>query len=97
MSTYLTGVSLGQVPTGFGGYTGVVIQNSGNFPVQYTINISNTTFDASVTPTTAADGLLYDTIFISDSLDYLDQDQKQITKTINCNESGSFYISWNYL
>jgi len=92
MSTYLTGVSLGQVPTGFGGYTGVLIQNSGNFPVQYTINISNTTFDASVTPTTAADGLLYDTIFISDSLDYLDQDQKQITKTINCNESGSFYI-----
>ena len=92
MSTYLTGVSLGQVPTGFGGYTGVVIQNSGNFPVQYTINISNTTFDASVTPTTAADGLLYDTIFISDSLDYLDPDQKQITKTINCNESGSFYI-----
>lgn len=92
MSTYLTGVSLGQVPTGFGGYTGVVIQNSGNFPVQYTINISNTTFDASVTPTTAADGLLYDTIFISDSLDYLDQDQKQITKIINCDESGSFYI-----
>ena len=42
MSTYLTGVSLGQVPTRFGGYTGVVIQNSGNFPVQYTINISNT-------------------------------------------------------
>lgn len=92
MSTYLTGVSLGQVPTGFGGYTGVVIQNSGNFPIQYTINISNTTFDASVTPTTAAGGLLYDTIFISDSLDYLDLDQKQITKIINCNESGSFYI-----
>jgi hypothetical protein len=92
MSTYLTGVSLGQVPTGFGGYTGVVIQNSGNFPVQYKINISNTTFDASVTPTTAAGGLLYDTIFISDSLDYLDPDQKQITKIINCNESGSFYI-----
>lgn len=92
MSTYLTGVSLGQVPTGFGGYAGVVIQNSGNFPVQYTINISSTTFDASVTPTTAADGLLYDTIFISDSLDYLDADQKQITKIINCNESGSFYI-----
>lgn len=92
MSTYLTGVSLGQVPTGFGGYTGVVIQNSGNFPVQYKINISNTTFDASVTPTKAAGGLLYDTIFISDSLDYLDPDQKQITKIINCNESGSFYI-----
>ena len=92
MSTYLTGVSLGQVPTGFGGYTGVVIQNSGNFPVQYTINISSTTFDSSVTPVKAADGLLYDTIFISDSLDYLDPDQKQITKIINCNESGSFYI-----
>jgi hypothetical protein len=92
MSTYLTSVSLGQVPTGFGGYTGVVIQNSGNFPVQYKINISNTTFDASVTPTKAAGGLLYDTIFISDSLDYLDPDQKQITKIINCNESGSFYI-----
>jgi len=92
MSAYLTGVSLSQVPTGFGGYTGVVIQNSGNFPVQYTINISSTTFDASVTPTKAADGLLYDTIFISDSLDYLDPNQKQITKVINCNESGSFYI-----
>jgi hypothetical protein len=92
MSTYLTGVSLRQVPTGFGGYTGVIIQNSGNFPTQYTINISPTTFDSTVTPAKAANGEIYDTIFISDSLNYLDPNQKQITKVINCNDSGSFYI-----
>lgn len=92
MSTYLTGVNLGQVPTGFGGYTGIMIQNSGNFPVQYTINISETTFDSTVTPAKAADGEIYNTIFISDSLDYLDPNQKQVTKVINCNDSGYFYI-----
>lgn len=92
MSTYITGVNLNQVPTGFGSYTGVVITNSGNFPVQYKINISKTTFDSTVTPSTAEDGNLYDTIFISDSFKYLDSTQNQITKIVNCNESGTFYI-----
>jgi len=43
MSTdYYKGIELNETPTGFGMYTGLAITNSGNFPIQYSLSISDT-------------------------------------------------------
>lgn len=92
MSTYASSVLLKQVPTGYGGYTGVCITNSGNFPVRYKIYLSDTTFDSSVTPLKAINGIVPNTIFISDSLSNPDLNSTSIVKDINANDSGLFYL-----
>lgn len=92
MSTTTSSVTLNQVPTGYGGYTGVCLTNSGNFPVQYSISVSETAFDSSVTPAKAIGGVVNNTIYISDNVENPDLNSSTIVKNVNANDSGVFYI-----
>lgn len=92
MSTTNSSVLLSQVPTGYGGYTGVCLMNSGNLPVQYKISVSDTLFDSSVTPAKAIDNVVNNTIYISDSVTSPNLNETSISKNINANDSGVFYI-----
>jgi hypothetical protein len=92
MSVYNYGVLLNSTPTGFGTYTGMAITNSGNFPVGYTVSISDTTFDASVNTSVAANGLVYNTLFLSDNADIFDTAVQSHQQTIKVSDSGVFYI-----
>ena len=92
MSVYNYGVLLNSTPTGFGTYTGMAITNSGNFPVGYTVSISDTTFDSSVNTSVAANGLVYNTLFISDDADIFDTAVQSHQQTIKVSDSGVFYI-----
>lgn len=92
MSIYNYGVTLNSVPTGFGIYTGMAVTNSGNFPIDYTITLSATTFDSTVTTAKALGGTLYDTIFLSQDPDSFDITDKTDEKVIKISDSGVFYI-----
>ena len=67
MSTeYYKGIELTQVPTGFAVYTGLAITNSGNFPIQYSLSISDTIL-TGIDPEDKKD-----TLFITDSISSFD-------------------------
>jgi hypothetical protein len=89
--TYTT--LLNTIPTGFGGYTGIVLTNSGNYPVRYTLSMSDTTFQAgTVNTSTALNGDIYNTIFIATDLENVSTDVSSYSKIIDTSESGIFYI-----
>lgn len=85
MSSYYTGITLNQVPTGFGTYTGFVINNDGNLPIDYTISISPTVFTPAVSTNSS-------TIFITDDPNNFDPEQSTIKKTINPSANEKIYI-----
>jgi hypothetical protein len=87
---YYTGVELFEVPTGFGGYTGIAVTNSGDFPVFYTAIISDTS--VNVDSADAEDGELYNTLFISNNVDYVDSNSYELSFSVNPNDSGIFYV-----
>lgn len=84
MSIYNTGVILNKIPTGFGNYTGVVLVNSGNFPVTYDINISTTTLVGLAAQA--------NTLYVSLEKDEVDVNDFSLSKTITVSDSGVFYI-----
>ena len=87
MSTeYYKGIELTQVPTGFAVYTGLAITNSGNFPIQYSLSISDTIL-TGIDPEDKKD-----TLFITDSISSFDGKNSIFRKTINPSDSGIFYI-----
>lgn len=91
MSVYYTGVYLNEVPTGFGIYTGLSLTNSGNFPVEYTLSISDTVL-VGLSSSSSADGFLPNTLFISDNLQTYDSQNQELSKIVNPSDSGVFYI-----
>ena len=93
MSTdYYNSLYLNKTPTGFGGYTGVKVVNSGNFPITYTASISNTTFVTSPVAGDAVDGLLYDTLYVSKDSKYFDINTNSVDLFLNPAETGFFYL-----
>lgn len=91
MSTYYTGKYLNEVPTGFGGYTGLVLTNSGNYAVTYTATISDTTL-VGVSAGSIAAGAETNTLFISDTTTTENIDDNSYFLTANPSESKTFYI-----
>lgn len=92
MNLYYTGIILNRVPTGFGIYTGISLTNSGNFPVEYSLSVSNTTL-LGVANTDAIDNELPNkTIFISENFNNDLSDQQSISKIVNPKSSGIFYV-----
>jgi hypothetical protein len=91
MSIYYTGIYLNKVPTGFGIYTGLSLTNSGNFPVEYTVSISDTNL-LNLSSSDSDDGFLPNTIFISDNIDTYESQNQELTKIINPSSSGIIYI-----
>lgn len=91
MSVYYTGFYLNKVPTGFGIYTGISLTNSGNFPVQYTATISDTSL-VGLTASSSVDGFLPNTLFITKDLNTYDSQNQEAVQTINPSQSGIFYI-----
>jgi hypothetical protein len=90
MTTYYTGVQLADVVTGFGGYTGLVLVNSGNFPIKYDINISKTNLqgiDASDCNDTNTG-----TLFISADLNNINLSNNEVELTVNPSSSGVVYV-----
>ena len=59
---YYNGAELSDIPTGFGGCTGISITNKGNTTVRYTASISKTSFDNLED---GVDGNLTDTLFLT--------------------------------
>lgn len=96
MSVYYTGFYLNKVPTGFGIYTGISLTNSGNFPVEYTANISDTTLCNNLgnplTSLDSLDGFLPNTLFISNDLNDFDSQNQKASQIVNPSESGVFYV-----
>ena len=87
MSTdYYKGIELNETPTGFGMYTGLAITNSGNFPIQYSLSISDTIL------TGIDDGDKKNTLFLTENISSFDGTNSVLYKTINPSESGIFYI-----
>ena len=76
MSFYYTGILLNEVPTGFGFYTGFVLTNGGNFPVEYEVSISKTDLTGISSADVIGGEVPDKTIFISDSLEnkYVDEE-----------------------
>lgn len=91
MSVYYTGFYLNKVPTGFGIYTGISLTNSGNFPVEYTATISDTTL-IGLSSSSSADGFLPNTMFISNDLNTYDPQSQQAVQIVNPSQSGIFYV-----
>lgn len=84
---------LNTVPTGFGGYTGIVLTNSGNYPIKYTVSMSDTTFEAGTVNTSKAlNGDIYNTLFITDDINDVQTNISSYSKVVNTSESGVFYI-----
>lgn len=93
MSATAYNLLLNTTPTGFGSYTGIVLTNSGNHPVKYNLSISQTTFQAgTVSESTAFDGTVYDTLFITDDINNVKTQTSNYSKIINQSDSGIFYI-----
>lgn len=92
MSDYYTGIYLNRVPTGFGIYTGLALINSGNYPVKYSISISETQLTGIENNDTINGVKPNKTIFISDTLENKYDDEDSIEKIVNQNESGIFFI-----
>lgn len=92
MSFYYTGILLNEVPTGFGFYTGFVLTNGGNFPVEYEVSISKTDLTGISSADVIGGEVPDKTIFISDSLENKYVDEDFIKKTLNQNDSETFYI-----
>lgn len=92
MSIYYTGFYLNKVPTGFGFSTGLILINSGNSPIEYTIKISNTLL-TGITSSDVLGGDVPDkTIFISDNLINDASDSDSIVKVVNPNDSGVVFL-----
>lgn len=91
MSTYYTGKYLDKVPTGFGGYTGLVLTNSGNFSVTYTATISDTTL-VGVAGGSIAAGANTNTLYISDTTTTENINDDSYVLTANPSESATFYV-----
>jgi hypothetical protein len=87
MTNYYTGIQMDAVPTGFGGYKGIVLSNKGNNVVSYDISISSTIFDPVVNDA-------IDSLFLSKSSKYIFDSNggKNIKLQILPNESDLFYI-----
>ena len=92
MSLYYTGILLNKVPAGFGFYTGFVLTNGGNFPVEYEVSISRTDLTGISSADVIGGEVPNKTIFISDSLENKYADEDFIKKTLNQNDSETFYI-----
>lgn len=58
---YYYGIEMSDVPTGFGGCTGITIKNKGNTSMEYKVSISNTDFENL----SSVDGELTDSLFLS--------------------------------
>ena len=91
MSTYYTGKFLNVVPTGFGGYTGLVLTNSGNFGVTYSASVSNTTL-ISVPSSSIVAGSNTNTIFISNTKNSEDVNNNTAEISVDPSDTGVFYI-----
>lgn len=91
MSDYYTGKYLNAVPTGFGGYTGLVLTNSGNFGNTYTASISNTTL-LGVSAGDIQVGANTNTLFISTEKTTDDISINTAEINIDPGSSGVFYI-----
>jgi hypothetical protein len=84
---------LNTTPTGFGGYTGIVLTNSGNYPIKYTLSMSDTTFEVgTVSTATALNADLYNTIFVATDLDNVSTDVSSYSQIVNTSDSGVFYV-----
>lgn len=92
MSLYYTGIYLNAVPTGFGFSTGIALINSGNCAMQYKVKISDTLLTGITSSDVNGGEIPNKTIFISDSLINDLSDNDFITKTVNQNDSGVFYV-----
>lgn len=87
---YYTGILLNEIPTGFGGYTGIVLTNKGNNVVSYNISISDTVFESNL-----SDENTSNTLFLSSSNKYISSDSQagtKINKIIQPNRASVFYI-----
>ena len=91
MNIYYTGVRLADIVTGFGGYTGISLINSGNYAVEYTAEISKTTLQG-ITPSDINPGSSTGTLFLSTDLDDVDTTISGVSIKINPSESGVIYL-----
>ena len=98
MSTdYNAGVYLDQVPTGFGGYTGISVFNKSDKSVAYYAEMSETslftTNDDPLPDTDAVDDNLYDTLFVTSDINNVDTSESSINFTLRAGESRNIYVA----
>jgi hypothetical protein len=97
MNVYYTGKILDQTPTGLGGYTGLVLTNSGNFTVTYNAVIGDTTLykngDTTIVPSSDIEnGANTNTIFIAEDILSNNINDSSLSLTVDPSSSGVFYV-----